>query len=157
MSISLNNFNNLLILTNYEYRCPKCSLVPFINILTNENKLFMSTKCINNHIYLKPFEEMKIMCKTSPITKNSCAICENKNKKKIFSNNFYYCSYCYNFFCSKHAEIHSNKENHNIYCIKKFDSICIEYKGTSLVGFCSNHNKNYCFYLFSYIIIISFN
>ena len=54
---SILNSNNLLITSNNEYRCPKCSLVPFINISTNENKLFMSTKCINNHSYLKPLKK----------------------------------------------------------------------------------------------------
>ena len=146
MSFILNS-NNLLITTNNEYRCPKCFLVPFINISTKENKLFMSTKCINNHSYLKPFEEMKLMCESSLNSNIYCANCENKNKvnKKNLSNIFYYCSNCYNFFCLKHGQIHSSKENHKIFFNKKFDSTCIDHKETSFVGYCFNHNKNYCF------------
>ena len=44
MSVSISS-NTQYIINNKEYRCPKCSLIPFINIFTNENKLFMSTNC----------------------------------------------------------------------------------------------------------------
>ena len=78
MSDSVSSKTKNLII-NKEYRCPKCYLIPFINIFTNENKLFMSTKCINNHSYLKPFEEMKLMCESSLNSNIYCANCENKN------------------------------------------------------------------------------
>ena len=58
MSISISS-NTQNIINNKEYRCPKCSLIPFINIFTNENKLFMSMKCTNNHYYSKTFDEME--------------------------------------------------------------------------------------------------
>ena len=58
MSFSISS-NTQYIINNKEYRCPKCSLIPFINIFNNENKLFMSTKCTNNHNYSKPFDEME--------------------------------------------------------------------------------------------------
>ena len=48
------------VINNKEFRCPKCSIIPFINIFINENKLFMSTKCTNNHEYSKPFDEIKL-------------------------------------------------------------------------------------------------
>ena len=91
---------------NNEYRCPKCSLVPFIELSTNENKLFMSTKCINNHCYSKLFEEMQNLCKKSPISNCFCETCENENKenKNKLSEMFYYCTNCFKFFCLNHGK-----------------------------------------------------
>ena len=144
MSISFSQ--NSLIFNNQEYRCPKCFLVPFINISFNENKLFMSTKCINNHTYSKPFDEMQKMSKIGINSKFNCDIClnESNENKNNFSNIYYYCSNCYKFFCLKHGEIHNLKEKHNILINQKLDSICIEHQQTNVVGYCKNHNKNYC-------------
>ena len=44
-----------------------------------------------------------------------------------------------------HGESHILKGNHKIFEFKKFDSTCPEHNGTSLVGYCGYHNKNYCF------------
>ena len=134
------------ILNIQEYRCPKCSLIPFINIFNKENKLFMSTKCTNNHNYLKFFDEMQIMSKTNPISNYCCNLCENRNNenKKILSNVFYYCSNCFKILCLKHGETHNLKDNHKIFLNKNLDSICTEHDGNTLVGYCFNHNKNYC-------------
>ena len=77
MSISISSNTKIINNDNKEYRCPKCSIIPFINIFTKENKLFMSTKCANNHSYLKSFDEMENICKTNPISNYSSALCEN--------------------------------------------------------------------------------
>ena len=82
------------IIQNKEYRCPKCSIIPFINIFTKGNKLFMSTKCTNNHNYSKPFDEIENISKT--ISNYSCFLCQNENNKQ-FSKVFYYCSNSINF------------------------------------------------------------
>ena len=140
MSVSVSSKTKNLI-NNKEYRCPKCYLIPFINIFTNENKLFMSFKCTNNHSSTKPFDEMQIMTKTNPISNHLCVLCENENNKKI-SNIFYYCSTCYKFYCFNHGEKHNLKEGHKIFLSKNFDSICTEHNGTSVIGYCTNHNKN---------------
>ena len=50
MSVSISS-NTQKIVYDKEYRCPKCSIIPFINIFNYDNKLFMSTKCTNNHNY----------------------------------------------------------------------------------------------------------
>ena len=129
-----------------EYRCPKCFLVPFINLSNIDNKLFMSIKCITNddHNDSKPFDEMEKMC-TCPISNNFCINCKSENKEnKKLSNNFFYCSKCLKFFCSKHGEIHNLKEKHEVFLNKNLNSICFEHNGKSIVGYCSNHNKNYC-------------
>ena len=63
MSISISSNTQKNIINTNEYRCPKCSLIPFINISSNNNQLFMSIKCTNNHNYSKPFDEMKICVK----------------------------------------------------------------------------------------------
>ena len=72
-----------------ELRCPKCSLIPIIEIKLEGNRLFISTKCTNNHCYNVPFEKMEMLFKTSPISKNICASCTNENRvnlnlKKLF-------------------------------------------------------------------------
>ena len=139
--------NSKLIYNYKEYRCPKCFLVPFINLSNINNKLFMSIKCITNddHNDSKPFDEMEKMC-TYPISNNTCINCESENKEnKKLSNIFFYCSKCLNFFCFKHGEIHNLIEKHEIIFINKyFNSICFEHNGKNIVGYCSNHNKNYC-------------
>ena len=103
----------------------------------------MSIKCINNHNYSKPFDEMENISKTNSISNYSCALCENENNKQL-SNEYYYCSNCYNFYCFKHGETHNLKENHKIFSSKIFDNCCTEHYGNSVVGYCKNHNKNYC-------------
>lgn len=40
MSISISSKTQKNIINNKEFRCPKCSLIPFINISTNNNKTF---------------------------------------------------------------------------------------------------------------------
>ena len=136
--------NSLIITSNQEYRCPKCFLIPFIKIFSNENNLFMSIKCTNNHFYSKSFEEMQIMFKTNLI---SCDICENENKENKnnnLSNSLFYCPNCYKFFCIKHRENHNLKEGHKILFNNNFDNNCFEHNGNTVIGYCKNHNKNYC-------------
>jgi len=120
MSVSISS--NSQIKYNYkEYRCPKCFLVPFINLSNINNKLYMSIKCItnDNHNDSKPFDEMEKMC-TYPISNNTCINCESENKEnKKLSNIFFYCPKCLKFFCSKHGEIHNLKEKHEIIFIIK--------------------------------------
>ncbi len=145
MSISIS-LKSQIISTKQEYRCPQCSLVPFIEIISNENKLIMSTKCINNHIYSETFDKMRNLCKSSPISNSTCETCKNlnKNNNQKITKLFFYCSKCYKFFCMKHGNEHNLKEGHQIFINKKFDSICYTHDGTTVVGYCSNHNKNYC-------------
>ena len=134
-----NQFNNQW------YRCPICYLVPFIEVSEKGNKLFMSSKCINDHIYFGPFDEIEKMIKSN--SNNYCIICENEKKEKNLKlTKFnYYCSYCFNFFCFNHGEKHNLKEKHNVIKIEKnLNSICFEHNKNKIVGYCSNHNKNYC-------------
>ena len=125
MSVSISSNTQKIANDNKEFRCPKCSIIPFINIFTNENKLYMSMKCTNNHNYSKTFDEMEKISKTNPISNYFCALCENENNKKL-SNIHFYCSICYKFFCYKHGETHKLKEGHKIFFTKNFDSCCID-------------------------------
>ena len=143
MSISISSITQKISFDNIEYRCPQCFLIPFINISTIKNKNFMSIKCINNHNYLKPFDEMQIMCKLNPKSFYFCTTCESESKKNI-SNILYYCPNCYKFFCLKHAEMHKLKDEHKIIFNKNYDNNCFEHNGNTFIGYCSNHNKNYC-------------
>ena len=86
---------------------------------------------------------MENISKTNSISNYSCVLCENENNKQL-SYVFYYCSNCYKFYCFKHGEIHKLKEKHKIFFIKNFDSSCAEHNGNTVVGYCENHNKNYC-------------
>ena len=148
MSISLST-NSHQIIKDQDYRCPKCSLVPFIYISNDENKLFMSIKCTNNHIYSKNFDEMQIMCRKNQISNCICDKCKIENKKN--SNISFYCSSCYKFFCFDHREFHKLKENHQVFFLNNnLDSICFEHNGKSCLGYCSVHNKNYCKLCFHY-------
>ena len=128
-----------------DYRCPECSLIPFIEISSNDNKLTMKTKCTNNHTFVDNFDKMQMKCRTQK-SKYFCEICRNANKKNEFEQeNLYYCSKCYKFFCYNHGKnIHKLKEGHNIYFNECYDNICFEHNGTSVIGYCSNCNKNYC-------------
>ena len=144
MSVSNSSDTQKIFINDKEYRCPKCSLIPFFNIFTKENKLFMSIKCTNDHNYSKTFDEMENIIKTFPISNYSCVSCKIENNKK-FSNVYYYCSVCFKFFCFNHGEAHNLKENHKLFLSKNFDSCCIEHNGNTVVGYCKNHNKNYCF------------
>ena len=107
MSFSNNSLNESKLNKN-DYRCPECSLIPFIEISFKENQLLMSTNCINNHNYLKSFDEMQILCKK---TNYNCENCQSENNKNI-NEILYYCSICYKFFCMNHAKIHKLKDNH---------------------------------------------
>ena len=151
MSFSFTPLNQTTFMKK-EYRCPECSLVPFIEIKLYENKLFMSTKCINNHSYNEHFEKMEILCKNSPLSKYCCSTCTSQNKANShFENIFYYCPVCYKFFCLIHGKEHNLKEDHNIFINNKFDSVCFEHDGTTVVGYCSKHNKNYCVFCRDFI------
>ena len=123
MSVSISSNTQIIAKNNKEFRCPKCSIIPFINIFTNENKLFMSMKCTNNHNYSKTFDEMEKISKTNSISNISCVLCESENNKKL-SNIYYYCSNCYKFYCFNHGETHKLKEGHKIFLSKNFDSSC---------------------------------
>ena len=62
------------------YRCPECSLIPFIEVTSNDNKLSMKTFCTNNHTFNEPFDKLQIMCKSVPKAKYFCAVCGNVKK-----------------------------------------------------------------------------
>ena len=140
MSFPLSSLNESPLNKN-EYRCPEYSLIPFIEISFKENNLLMSTKCTNNHNFLKSFDEMEKMCKK---TYYYCDNCQSENNQNI-DEILYYCSICYKFFCMKHGKIHKLKDNHKIIFSNNFDNICFEHNGNTIIGYCFNHNKNYCF------------
>ncbi len=133
--------NNLL-----GFRCPECSLIPFIEIINNDNKLTMKTFCTNNHTFNEPFDKMQMMCKSVPKSKYFCSVCgkvKNDNPNQT-DEIFYYCSICFKFYCYNHGKIHKLKDGHNIYFHDCFDNICFQHNGTSVIGFCREDNKNYC-------------
>ena len=128
-----------------EYRCPDCSLIPFIQISSNENKLTMKTKCTNNHNFNESFDKMQMMCKSIPKSKHFCAVCTKDNKVNKNDEILFYCSICFKFFCYNHGKnVHKLKDGHNFYFNECYDNTCFEHQGNSLIGYCAEHNKNYC-------------
>ena len=142
MSLSTISFNSEIPNFYQEYRCPVCSLIPFINLSIDNNNYFMSIKCTNNHSFSKSFNEMENICKLQNISNFNCNFCENEKKNKITDIEFY-CSNCFKIFCYEHGKVHNLQENHKIFSIKKIDSICTQHNNT-IIGYCFNHNKNYC-------------
>ena len=144
MSESLSKVSQLPI-EKQEYRCPECSLVPFIEITSDQNKLIMETKCVNNHYFTDSFDQMQLRCKNR--SKYYCQICKSENKKNIIEKDqiLYYCSKCFNFYCYNHGKnIHVMKDGHQIFFNYSYDNICFEHNGNTVIGYCENHNKNYC-------------
>ena len=136
------NKNNSNLNIEQEFRCPKCFLIPFIKIIPKKNNFSIKSNCTNNHSFEKTFNQFQILLNQNK-NKLKCSICE----KKFFSNDlFYYCSNCFNFYCMNDGENHKMKEKHKIILNNKFDSLCSEHEGNSLIGYCEKHNKNYCFY-----------
>ena len=146
MSKTISSKSPLISTKKTEYRCPQCSLVPFIKISTKDNQLFITSKCVNNHPYSETFEKMDEKWDLTPISNCTCATCENENKNKIqkLTDVFYYCSKCFKFFCLNHGKTHGVIDGHKVFLNNKFDSICTEHDGTTVVGYCTKHNKNYC-------------
>ena len=133
--------------SNYslEYRCPECSLIPFIEISSNDNKLTMKTKCTNGHTFNDDFDKMQMMCKSIPKSKYFCALCKKENKVNKIDEILFYCSICFKFFCYNHGKnVHKLKDGHNFYFNECYDNACFEHQGNSLIGYCVEHNKNYC-------------
>ena len=128
-----------------EYRCPECSLIPFIVIFSDDNKLIMKTKCTNNHTFIDDFDEMLMMCKSIPKSKHFCALCKKDNKVIQNDEILFYCSICFKFFCYNHGKnVHELKDGHDLYFNENYDNVCFEHKGNYLIGYCAEHNKNYC-------------
>ena len=130
---------------NNEYRCPECSLVPFIEIKTEQNNLLMSTKCVNDHFFTDYFDKMQIRCKNN--SNYFCQLCQSENNEIKIKDvqKLYYCSKCFKFYCYNHGQkYHNIKNGHNIFFNISYDNICFEHNGSTIVGYCANHNKNYC-------------
>ena len=72
------NINNIL-------RCPKCFLIPLIELINDEKQLFIKYKCENNHEEKILLEEFIKNSKMNSIYKNKCKKCQKEFdiKKKI--------------------------------------------------------------------------
>ena len=132
--LSLNTENKDL----KEYRCPKCSKIPLFTVYINDNKLYISAKCTNNHSYPKqPFNEMKKMCIEYPIKNYVCEVCDNEKNKEKKNDINYYCPTCFKFFCIAHGKLHGLNAEHKAFLFtENFDNVCHEHKGNSVIGYC---------------------
>ncbi len=144
MSESLSKISEIPI-TNQEYRCPKCHLIPFIEVTIDQNKITMNTKCVNGHSFTDTIDKMQLSCKNN--ADYYCQLCVNKNEEIINQNEqkLYYCYKCFKFYCYNHGKnVHVMKDGHKIYFNDSYDNICFEHNGNTLLGYCQKDNKNYC-------------
>ena len=144
MSESISKLSEIPI-KNQEYRCPQCHLIPFIEVTIDQNKISMTTKCVNGHSITDTIDKMQMKCKNN--ADYYCQLCVNKNKEIKNQNDqkLYYCYKCFKFFCYNHGKnVHVMKDGHNIYFNDSYDNICFDHNGNTLVGYCEKDNKNYC-------------
>jgi hypothetical protein len=135
-SLSTISFNS-----DIECRCPKCFLIPFINVFVKDHKLMMEISCINGHKYLSEFEEIYKKTKIN-LDKIKCYKCDTIISK--YKRLSFYCTKCQIFLCSQHLNVHEvEKGTHNIVEVFNMDSFCSEHNST-ILGYCEKHKKNYC-------------
>ena len=135
-----------------EYRCPKCLLIPFVT-MNSDNKLSLNMKltCFNKHEISGNYLEIS---KNSKINLNNCKKCGKKIETSKKRQKLFYCYSCFNLFCEDCSEEHEeekcsnnneeeNKENEKLISIKKMDSTCVKHENT-FSSYCPNHKKNFC-------------
>ena len=142
-NININNAinNNLNKEKLNPCRCPTCYLIPSITMYEEQNKLKLKFLCSNNHEFNDEFNNLYKKSKIN-IDNIECKLCNNKKLK----NKFYICCICNNFYC-KICKNEHRKKNNNHLCINinKYDSKC-KIHNKDLIGYCNEHNMNYCEY-----------
>ncbi len=116
-------------------RCPKCSLIPKIN-LCESNKI--EFKCPNEHYEKFPIEEYNTKMKLIKISESLCHYCNKKNEKMK------YCFQCKFFVCFNCINNHKEK-THILINSKKMDNIC-PIDGKEICDFCNICQKSLCSY-----------
>ena len=138
MSLQKNDSNDLF----KEFRCPKCYLIPFIQLYAKKNNLIMKIKCINNHEFTNSIKELENKIEEKSLNKIICNKCKVNIKKEL---EFFYCINCYENYCNECKNFHESKnKNHKLINIEMIDNNCFEHENNSCIGYCFNHNKNFC-------------
>ena len=138
MNTALNNLNPIILLEdpNKEllFRCKKCNLIPLIGINTDNDEIFIETKCENSHC-----EKVEISnyLQNQRIITLKCSICNHK------TNNIYYCINDYKFYCFNCKNL--NKDAYKFLDLKEYDSKCSEHL-KDYFSYCEICNKSKCLY-----------
>ena len=116
-------------------RCPKCSLIPKINVCESNKIEF---KCPNEHYEKFPIEEYNSKMKFIKISESLCNYCNEKNEKMK------YCFQCKFFVCFNCINNHKEK-THILINSKIMDTIC-PIDGKEICYFCKICQKSLCSY-----------
>ena len=116
------------------FRCKQCYSIPLIGINTDNDQIFIETKCENSH-----FEKIEInnYLQFQRINNLTCNICKNK------TNNIYYCVNDYKFYCFNCKNL--KKDFFKFLDLKEYDSKCKTHL-KDYFSYCEICNKNKCLY-----------
>ena len=121
--------------------CPKCFLIPEIDIFVGKDKTYVSYKCPNNHsghsIPLSFF--LKESFSTSKNLRK-CYYCDN--------NSFVFCLACKKAICNdnkciENHLINGNCNNSDIIAIQDINNICLILK-EKVLNYCKTCKINFC-------------
>ena len=163
MGNNINNDYNIIISANHKVKtniiCPKCPLIPIINITTTkEGTIICEYRCPSFHMGLIKLEEMIISSKkTKSKSKESsikCLLCKI-DLSQINKNTLKFCGICKDYICDFCIENHNKtKSNHKIINYNKINSLCLIHANkikfycfTCLRNLCTKciGHKNHCF------------
>ena len=134
MDSSFSNLNKNMINENDcdSFRCSQCSLIPFIKLIFENDKIFIETKCENLHLNKIDINNYLNITNSNSI---KCYFC-NKKKVDLYywqEENKFYCNLCKHYIQDK--------------CMSKskFDSKC-KVDLNDYCQFCKKCFKNQCIY-----------
>ena len=122
-------------------RCPKCSSIPFLSLIHENDGFKFEYECENKHKGVLSFIAFKEESSKYSLDKIECLNCK-KNRKENINLNFFYCFQCKNYLCKNCLMIHDEKHVH-IVSTEKLDGFCNQHFN-SYSNYCSEHKKNLC-------------
>ena len=125
---------------NYLYH--KINSILSLEIIINESKGIISTKCPSGHITNYSLNDFYLKYHAIPDnnTQLICFICKLMNNY----SNIFYCKKCCNFLCNKCILKHGEKNlGHNIISLQNINTYCSEHN-KKYNSFCFDCNKNCC-------------
>ena len=144
INIDLNEIDKIeqhkMKIHNYLYH--KINSILSLEIIINESKGIISTKCPSRHITNYTFNDFYSKYRSIPDnnTQIICFICKLLNNY----SNIFYCEKCCNFLCSACILKHGKKNlGHNIISLQNMNTYC-SIHNKKYNSFCFDCNKNSC-------------